>query len=272
MYRMMMLSKLAFVHRHLWRADDIYRLSVLAGPAPLLGAAVAGALWLALHPGAPPPPGAPAWAKPTTPGMWNVADGKPQVVAPDAALPPREGQGWRGFVAGWQVFTRAAKVSPTMDVDVSTNPLSAYVIQGPTADMSDIVKNGPGDLAATPLYVATGGGAFVVTAAGEYSFALHVERPAGQRANCLQRFGFAGRRIVSNYDANLVGRFSKTSRPIPFALQPGLYRIGWAFGCWDGRTESDSGRITVLVRHPGDASLHPLGSDEIIFNDAPIAR
>jgi hypothetical protein len=83
-------------------------------------------------------------------------------------------------------------------------------------------------------------------------------------ANYLLRLGFGPRRVVSEVELSIANDVSKTFDPAKFDLQPGLYSIGWAFGCWRDREVVGPGRMTVLLSHPGEPHLAPARSDEIV--------
>ena len=72
----------------------------------------------------------------------------------------------------------------------------------------------------------------------------------------------------SNVQLDLSGPTTLRFEPVPFALQPGLYAIAVAFGCWDNRQERGAGTLTVLIRHPGEQALRPAGADEILRSAA----
>jgi len=105
--------------------------------------------------------------------------------------------------------------------------------------------------------VGVGTALLVARTAGVYSLTARLERPAGQSAECLSRVGFGQHRVVSSLDINLVDDIAKTFEPVRFELTPGLYRLQWAFGCWEGQQESRTGALTILVDHPGEPAPRP---------------
>jgi hypothetical protein len=81
--------------------------------------------------------------------------------------------------------------------------------------------------------------------------------------------GFGPRKVVSNYALAFAGNKSKTFDAARFDLQPGLYPIGWALGCWRDQETVGPGRITVLISHPGDQTLQPARPDDIVRSELP---
>jgi hypothetical protein len=55
-----------------------------------------------------------------------------------------------------------------------------------------------------------------------------------------------------------------TFEPVSFTLQPSLYPIAVAFGCWRDTQESGVGKATLLIRHAGHDDLQPARPDEIL--------
>jgi hypothetical protein len=165
-----------------------------------------------------------------------------------------------GYEAGWRATTHPIQVSPTLDVDVKPIPLTAFFLDGSSIDMAQIIAGG----AKAALYVGVGSGFLAVRTAGVYGLSIRVERPAGPLADCLMRLVFGPHRIVSNLEVALVNDFSKAFDPARFDLQPGLYSIGWAFGCWHDGQVSGPGRMTLLVGHPGRSTILPALPDDIV--------
>ncbi|HXT80886.1 MAG TPA: hypothetical protein VN702_15080 [Acetobacteraceae bacterium] len=251
-------GKLAFIHRRLWQRDGLYSASLLLGPAPIFGCAAAAALWLALHGGKHPPP---AWAVPHGSIVSGAPDGEPKTVQPSRPLPALEADGTlAGYEAGWVATTHPIAVSATLDVDVKRTALTAFPLDGASFDMGQIIKGG----LAGSLYVGEGAGFLAVRMAGVYALSARIERPAGPRADCLIRLGFGSGRIVSNLELAVVRDLARSFDAARFDLQPGLYRIGWAFGCWHDQTVVGPGRMTLLVGHPGDRTLLPARPDDIV--------
>jgi hypothetical protein len=255
------LGKLGFIHRRLWSQDGLYRAALLFGPAPLVGCLLAGAVWgciLALGGETSQPP---RWAVPQDPGTWSTSASQPQTIQPAKPLPPVGADGrLTGYELGWRVTTNPIVVSQTMDVDVKPTPLTAFFLDGPSVDMAQILPEAPN----VSLYIGVGQGFLAIRTAGVYTLALRFERPAGPRADCLMRLGFGPRRIVSTLEAGVVRDLSITFDAVRFDLQPGLYPIGWAFGCWQNHEMIGPGRITLLVGHPGEQSISPARSDDFV--------
>lgn len=146
-----------------------------------------------------------------------------------------------------------------MDVDVKTTPLTAFSLDGSTVDVAQIIAGGP----KVSLYVGLGRGFLAIRTAGVYALTLRLERPAGPSADCLTRLGFGPHRVVSMLNIGF-GNDVKTFEAPRFDLQPGLYPIGWAFGCWHEHEVVGPGRITLLVGHPGDPTPLPARADDIV--------
>ena len=254
-------SKLGFIHRRLWDRDGLYRLALLFGPAPLIGCGVAAGIWL-MHRALPAPiVQPPDWGKPArTAENWSTS-GEPQTVQPARPLPPVDANGGlSGYETGWRAAIHAVDVSPTLNVEIQPAALSSFFVDGSKIDLARIIELGPKDTE----FVGTGSGFLVVKAPGTYALSLHFERPSGPTADCLTRLGFGSRKVVSNYSLAISDDVSKTFDAARFDLQPGLYSIGWAFGCWHDREPVGPGRITVLISHPGNQTLQPALPDNIV--------
>ncbi|HTW73043.1 MAG TPA: hypothetical protein VME47_24415 [Acetobacteraceae bacterium] len=257
-------SKLGFIHRRLWQRDGLYRLAMLLGPAPLLGCLVAAGVWRAAGPIIHPRPPALPWAKVDRPPLWSNGDGQPHVVMPSRPLPPSGANGGLvGYTPGWDAWIAPIEVSAA-DVDVTTRRLGRFVINSSAVDMAQIIRQEPAD----SLFVGTGIGFLAVRAAGVYAISARFDRPAAPRANCLVRLAFGPHRVTSAIEAGVHDDFSRTYEAARFYLQPGLYWIGWAFGCWRGRETTGLGRMTLLIGHPGDTGLEPARADDIVRPDS----
>lgn len=256
-------AKLAFIHRRLWQRDGTYRAAILLGPSPLLGAAAATGLWYGLqaltYPAAPilgHMPWAQARASVMS-GTLGAAASKPAV-----ALPHIQSDGsFVGYTPGWRGSIHAVTVLPTLDTDVSPAELKRFTIPGTAIEMDPILLTG--ETTGQALYVGIGEAMLAVTAAGSYSLGLHIERFGGGPATCLARFVFGGRRVVSDLSVGLHDTV-RDFDPVAFDLQLGLYPLAVAFGCWrDGRM-AGPGRVTVMLRRPGESASQPIGSAELI--------
>jgi hypothetical protein len=259
---MRILAKLGFIHRRLWRDDLLYRACLLLGPAPLQGAAIAAAAWLAVEafrtvaPAAVPP----SWATPRS-DVWSASDSQPHFVSPTLPLPQAAPHGeLAGYSEGWQVTINPVVQTPDADVDVKPTPLSGFTIEGGSIDMAQLVAEGPKD---TP-FVGVGAALLVARTAGVYVLTARLERSAGRSVDCLSRMGFGQHRLFSNFDINIVNDIFKVFEPVRFELQPGLYRVGWAFGCWEGQQDRPTGRFTMLVGHPGELQPQPARSGDFV--------
>jgi hypothetical protein len=253
--------KLDFIHRRLWRQNGIYRAAVLFGPAPLLGCLLTVTAWglvqeigrLTYQP--------PRWAVPHASATRSNADGRPQTLEPAMPLPPVGADGgFAGYEPGWQGTAQPMQVNPPLDVDIKPTPLTGFLLDGPTFDMAQIMAGGP----KTGLYVGEGKGLLVIRTAGDYALSARFERPAGPLADCVMRLGLGPRRILSNLELAVVNDISGTPDAVRFTLQPGFYYIVWAFGCWHDHEVTGPGRLTLLISHPGEQSLLPARSDDVV--------
>jgi hypothetical protein len=254
-------SKLGFIHRRLWGRDGRYRVALLFGPAPLIGCGVAAGIWF-MH-RAPPAPivQPPDWGKPSqTAENWSTV-GEPHAVQPARPIPQVDvNGGLSGYETGWRAAIHAVDVSPTFNVEIRPTVLSAFFMDGSNIDLAQIIESGPKDT----KIVGTGSGFLVIRTPGVYGLSLRFERPSGPIADCLTRLGFGSRKVVSNYSLGTQSNLSKTFDAARFDLQPGLYPIGWALGCWHDQKPVGPGRITVLISHPGDPVLQPARPDDIV--------
>lgn len=250
-------AKLGFLHRRLWQQDGLYRASILFGPGPLIGCALAVAVWAAAG-ALKPAPAAPPWAKVEGPVTWD--DAKPNAVAPAHPLPASgPGGALVGFAPGWNEAVAPVTINPT-DVDVSRERIGRFTGDSPDIDFAQIVRHGPDDR----MFVGVGFGFLAVRTAGVYAIAARLDRDGGARANCLLRLGFGPHRINSNIEIGVPASASKTFDAPRFDLQPGLYPIGWAFGCWHGKEIIGTAHMTVLIGHPGENGLQPARDGDIV--------
>jgi len=259
-------GKLNFVHRQLWRQDTSYRVSILLGPAALAGFLLAGAAWLAsaelrndrLLGAAPQPPN---WAIRPATNQWDSSTGIVTNVNRDASLPPVSADGsLAGFSRGWEMSTGQLEVN-ALDATLLPNHLTSFSSADPNLDMATILANGPKN---GPLYLGVGSAFLVIRTAGIYGLSAQLARPAAAPANCLTRLAFGGRRVVSTLEVGLSGNTLKTYEPIKFDLQPGLYRIVMAFGCWHDREAIGPGSATVMIAHPGERDVVPATAAELV--------
>jgi hypothetical protein len=257
-------SKLSFIHRRLWDRDGFYRVALLFGPAPLIGCGVAAGIWFMGRALPAPIVHPPDWGKPPQAAEnWSIT-GEPQTVQPARPIPPVGANGGlSGYEAGWRATIHAVEVSPTFNTQINPTPLGAFFVDGSTIDLSQIIAAGTEGT----KFVGTGSGFLVIRTQGTYALSLRFERPAGPTADCLTRLGFGPRRVVSNYALAFPGNTSKTFDAARFDLQPGLYPIGWALGCWRDQETVGPGRITVLISHPGDQGLQPARPDDIVRSE-----
>jgi hypothetical protein len=259
-------SKLGFIHRRLWDRDGFYRIAVLFGPAPLIGCGVAAGIWFMVRAAPMPTAQPPAWVKPPQAAENWSTTGEPQTVQPARPMPPVGTNGaLSGYEAGWRATIHAVEVSPIFDTDIKPTSLNTFFVDGPTIDLTQIIAAGPKGT----RFVGAGSGFLVIRTPGTYALTLRFQRPPGAIADCVTRLGLSSRKIVSNFSVALPGNRSKTYDAARFDLQPGLYPIGWALGCWQGEESVGPGRITVLISHPGDQALQPARPDDIVRSELP---
>ena len=255
------LGKLGFIHRRLWDRDGMYRIALLFGPAPLIGCALAAGIWMGLRTLPAPEAPLPDWAKrPVSADRWDTS-GEPQTAKPDRPLPPVGANGaLSGYEPGWQGTINPVDIKPMLDVTLKSTPLSAFFLDGPKIEMAQIIAAGPKN---TP-FAGVGSGFLAIRTPGVYAVSIRFERALGPIADCLVRLGFGPRRIVSNLLLADPGNTSKTYDAARFNLQPGLYQLAWAFGCWHDNEVVGPGRITILVSHPADQTLQPALPADIV--------
>lgn len=260
-----MRAKLGFIHHRLWQRDGTYRAAVVLGPAPLLGGACAALLWLGLHALAPALVGAPQslpWAQPRPSGTLASA-GQPHVVMPAQSLPAVQADGgFPGYVPGWLGSIHPAEVSSTLDVNVLPTVLTSFPVPRTSLDMETIVAAGAET--GKSLYVGVGDAMLVIRTPGTYDLTLRVARASAQPADCLGRMVVAGRRVVSELDLGLTSAATRQQAPTAFDLQPGLYRVSVALGCWRDGHVVQPGQATVLMRAPGEPALRSALPNEIL--------
>ena len=254
--------KLGFIHRRLWARDPTYRMAFLAGPPPLIGMAVAAIMWSGYH--------VIAWSTPQAAAgvpwvQWTPvtlqAGGPPALVLPDEPFPGGTMQGIpAGLTTGWSGRVQPITLGAALDVDVLPTPLARVSLDQPVIELDRIVAAGPPG----GLFVGGTNAVLAIRKAGVYGISIRTERVSDRTADCLQRLGFAHRRLVSNLSLDLHGATRHDYDPAWFDLRPGLYRIAAVFGCWSGRSATGSAALTVLIQHPGDPAPQPAGPGEIL--------
>lgn len=255
------LGKIGFIHRRLWEREALYRTALLFGPVPLLGCMLAAALWESVVALGGMTTHQPPWAVPQHAEVWNTDADGPQTVRPAKPIPLIGANGaLTGYEAGWRVAASTIQVISALDVDLKPDALATFFLEGSSIDMAQILAKGP----SASLYVGVGSGFLVVRTAGIYTLSAQLERPAAPVADCLVRLGFGPRRVVSNLEVSITGDISEIFPGARFDLQPGLYPIGWAFGCWHDGKVIGPGRMTLLVGGSSDQDLQPARSEDVV--------
>ncbi len=253
-------SKFGFIHRRLWDRDGTYRLALLFGPAPLIGCGVAVGIWFIIRAFPGSHVQLPEWAKiPRPTDRWNTSE--VQTIPPARPLPPAGAHGGlSGYEPGWQATTHAVEVTPTWNTEIKQTALSGFFIDGSTIELDAIIAAGPKNT----RFIGSGSAFLVVRTPGIYALSLRLEKPLGQVADCLTRLSLGPRKINANFEIATPGNISKVFDTARFDLQPGLYPIGWALGCWKDQEMVGRARITVLISHPGEQALQPARPDDIV--------
>jgi hypothetical protein len=256
-------AKLAFAHRVLWARDPLYRACVMLGPAPLIGGALAAAIWLTAYAPTTPPAASdspPPWAHRT--GSVPVSqDAQPYAEPPDYPLPkPGPNGDYRGLAEGWNVAIQPMTINATMDANVIATDLNIFPLDQPTIPLSRILDAAP----PSGLYAGVAKSFLVIRAPGRYAISLRVQRFSTQSVSCLARLGTARHRVVRNITLHTSPNADFTYPPTEFQLQPGLYGIGVAAACWRTDQNVADAEITVMIRHPGELRLHPALTDELM--------
>ena len=256
-------AKLNFIHCTLWHREYAYRWAALLGPPPLLGCAIAAsglaiARLLAVNAPSPAAGSDVPWAH------WNrpvAQDGQPFTELPGAALPPSDGHGgYLGFQSGWSGAIQPMTVDATFDVNVVASVEGQFILNQPTIPLERILDSAP----PTGLFVGTGKSFFVVRTAGLYAFSARLTRAGTQSANCLIRLASSHHQMVRNVVLNSAGTAVLNFAPTEFRLEPGLFLMQVAVGCWRGDHMVGAGELALIVRHPGDTVLKPTTSDEVL--------
>ena len=253
-------AKFGFVHRTLWQREQGYRWAFLMGPPPLIGLAVAALVWAGVqHSSTPLPSGSHApWAKWTRPLLQG---GQPFTEIPSAALPAGDTTGRvPGLQPGWVGGILPMTVDATMSVNLTATSLGSFTFDQPTIPLARVVEAGP----PTGLFVGMARSFFVAREAGVYAFSARLTRGGTQSANCVVRLSSAHHRILRNEVLHAAGDAVLDFPPTEFRLEPGLFRLELAVGCWRGGVTVGSGELALMVRHPGDAVLKPASAVEVM--------
>lgn len=256
-------GKLGFIHRTLWRREQAYRWAALLGPPPLVGCAVAALAWAIVqqsttHASSQAADSDAPWAH------WNrpvIQEGQPFAEAPSAALPPSDARGgYVGFQSGWVGAIQPISVDATLDVDVIASVQARFTLDQPTIPLERILDAAP----PTGLFVGTGRSFFVVRTAGLYAFSARLTRAGTQSANCLVRLASGHHQMLRNVVLNSAGAAVLNFAPTEFRLEPGLFLLQIAVGCWRGDHMVGTGEMELLVRHPDEQVLKPATADEVM--------
>ena len=255
-------AKLGFIHRTLWHREQTYRWAVLLGPPPLVGCAVAALAWaitqhLTTHAPSMATGGVAPWAH------WKkpvAEEGQPFAEAPSAALPPSDARGgFVGLLPGWAGAIQPLSVDATLDANVIATVRGRFTLDQPTVPLERIVDAAP----PTGLFVGTAKSFFVVRTAGVYAFTAQLNRAGTQSADCLVRLASGHHQMLRNVVLNSSGAAVLNFAPTEFRLEPGLFLLQVAVGCWRGDHMVGAGELALLVRHPGESVLKPAMADEV---------
>jgi len=187
-------GKLTFIHRRLWQRNELYRVALFFGPAPLIGCLLASAVWGSVQAFGEVMYRPPSWAVPQGPKHWNIT-GQVQNVQPAGPLPAADGNGaLTGYVTGWRVTTDLIQVNAALDVDLIPMPHTSFFLSGSDINMAQITTAG----AMNSLYVGVGSGFLAIRNTGVYMLSARFTRRGGPAADCLIRLAFGPRRIISN--------------------------------------------------------------------------
>ena len=250
---MPVMAKAAFAHRTLWAREARYRFAFVLGPPVVLGALLGGAVWTVFQNAAPLGPAAP-WAVPKPSGNLRQ-DGTPVALTPTFPLPdPAPDGGIAGLARGWAGLIVAAKVT-ALGIDImGQQTLGSYVPAGVAADMTAILSAGP----SSGTFVGVQSGFVRIATAGRYGVTLRLERDSYARVDCVARLGMVTTRLLSQNNYGLAGKTDMSFEPVTLDLQPGLYETIMAFGCRQNVTVTGPGRLTLMVRGPGQEAFAPM--------------
>jgi hypothetical protein len=255
-------SKLGFIHRRLWDRDDFYRLALFFGPAPLIGAGLAAIVWVCIGTERTATHQPPPWAHYTEPSKRDRGSpDAPKPAIPAKPLPALRADGSAiGYDPGWSVTANPVTLNRPVDANVGATPIDGFTLAEPTVTMARLLEGRPKN----KLFAGVASGFLVIRQAGTYGISARLERTPGPLADCLVRFGMNRESLVRNLRLNMVQRVTVDYEPAWFALQPGLYSVGWAFGCWHGNEMSDLGQFSLMITEPGRHDARPLEAGDIV--------
>ncbi|HVY14393.1 MAG TPA: hypothetical protein VHB27_04140 [Rhodopila sp.] len=251
-------ARLGCAHEHLWKQGGFYRIALLLGPAPLAGLALGAALWSGYHaltrteepvvPWAAAPP-------PIEPEQGPVA------LSPWRPLPALDADGVPAdYTRGWLVTAHAVTISSVMNVEISRQVLGPLALNSSVADMGGILAERP----QSDLFVAVANGALVVHEPGSYRLTARLERPAGRPTQCDVRLVLGAKRVIWSLNIGSDRASRHMFDPMTFDLKPGLYRIGYSFGCWDAGAMVNVGRLSIVMQRPGETEFSPIRAEEVV--------
>ncbi len=125
--------------------------------------------------------------------------------------------------------------------------------------MDKILAAGP----STGLFVGFQSGLVRIPLAGTYDITLRLQRESYTRADCISRLGIGQTGVLALNDAGVVGDRDTMYDPATLDLQPGMYRFLTAFGCWQTDATVGPGRLTIMIRRPGEAQFVPLPDGDV---------
>jgi hypothetical protein len=184
-------GKLEFIHRLLWGRDGLYRAALLLGPAPLVGCAVAVAIWAGFQSITRTPDQPSPWAVVHSAALPPTSGGQARAVQPARPLPEVKPDGsYTGYQLGWIVTGHPVQVTATLDASVGAvtlNNFNVFSVNGSDIDMARIAEAGPKDT----VFAGLGSGFLVARDHAVYGLTARFERPARPPATCLLRLALA---------------------------------------------------------------------------------
>jgi hypothetical protein len=176
-------------------------------------------------------------------------------------LPRADKQGrFAGYQTGWQGDIQPLRIEPTLDANVLPSVIGHFTLEQSVIPLARILDAGPQE----GLFVGVAKTFLVIRAAGLYAISVRLARLGLQTANCLARVGISEHRLVRSMNLNAAGWAVLNYPATELRLEPGLFAVGVAVGCWSGNQMVGPGEATLMIRHPGEPALRPAGDDEVI--------